>query len=90
MLTAAIKQQKHEFCQDLLQFAWQYLATSDCLWFSDEAHFHLKGVMTKQNMRFCASEKPDRVVKMSLHPAKCTMWCAISKQRLTGTCSPII
>jgi hypothetical protein len=37
-----------------------------------------------KNMRFWASENPHRVVEMSLHPAKCTVWCAISKQGLTG------
>jgi len=32
---------------------------------------------------FWASENSLRVIEMSLHPAKCTVWCAISKQGLT-------
>jgi hypothetical protein len=38
----------------------------------------------KQNMRFWDSENPQRVMEMSLHSAKCTMWCVVSKQELTG------
>jgi hypothetical protein len=62
----------------------QYSATLDCLQFSDEAHFHLDGFMNKQNMRFWASENPYRFMEISLHPAKCTVWCVISKQGLIG------
>jgi hypothetical protein len=40
--------------------------------------------MNKQNTRFYTSENPHRVVYMSLQLAKCTMWCAISKQGLIG------
>jgi hypothetical protein len=66
----------------LLQFAQQCPTTLDCLWFRDEAHLHLDGFVNKQNMKFWASE--NAVVETSLHPAKCTVWCAISKQGETG------
>jgi hypothetical protein len=33
--------------------------SSDCLWFSDEAHFHLDWFVKKQNMKFRASGNPD-------------------------------
>jgi hypothetical protein len=52
MLTAANKQQRHDFCQDFLQFVQQYPTTLDCLRFCDEAHFHLDGFANKQNTRF--------------------------------------
>jgi len=84
MFTAANRQQRCEFCRDFLQFMLQYSATLDCLQFSDEAHFHLDGFMNKQNMRFWASENPYRFMEISLHPAKCTVWCVISKQGLIG------
>jgi hypothetical protein len=61
----------------------QFPDTFDCLWFSDEAHFHLDGLVNKQNMKFWASENPQRVMKTPPHPAKCVMWYAISKEWLT-------
>jgi len=48
MLTAANNQMC--FCQDYLGFTQQHPVTSDCLQFSDEAHFHFHGFMNKQNM----------------------------------------
>jgi hypothetical protein len=57
---------------DDVSFVYQYPATLDCLWFSDEAHFHHERFMNKQNMRFQALENPHRVTEMSLHPIKCT------------------
>jgi len=86
MLTAAIKQWKHEFCQDFLwsvQQQQQYSTTLDWLCFSDEAHFCLDGLMNNQNARSWAYENPHIFMKISLHPAKCTVWCAINKQGLT-------
>jgi hypothetical protein len=40
---------------------------------------HLDRSMNKQNPL-----KIQRVVETPFHPAKCTMWCAISEQGLTG------
>jgi hypothetical protein len=84
MLTAANKQWRHEFYWDFLQFVEHYSTTLDCLWFSDEAHFHLSECANKQNMSIWTSENPQRIMEISLHPAKCTMSCGISKQGLTG------
>jgi hypothetical protein len=70
MLTAANKQEKHEFYWDFLQFVQQYPATLDCLWFSDKAHFHFDWFMNKQNTSFWTSEKPHKVMKTLLHPVK--------------------
>jgi hypothetical protein len=81
ILTAVIKQQRHESCQDFLQLVQQYPATSDCLWFNAEAHFHLDGFMIKQNTGCWASENPYIFTETSLHPAE---WCAFSKQGFTG------
>jgi hypothetical protein len=61
-----------------------YPATLNCLWFCDEAHFHLDGFVNKQNTRFWVSENPHRVMEMSLHPAKYTVLCVVSKQGLFG------
>jgi hypothetical protein len=57
-------------------------ATLDFHLFSDEAHLHLDGFVNKQNARFWTFENPHTVMEMSLHSAKCTVWCTISEQGL--------
>jgi hypothetical protein len=54
--TADSKQRLHEFCQDSVEFVQPCPATSGCLCFRDEAHFHLDGFVNKQNTKFWASE----------------------------------
>jgi hypothetical protein len=47
--------------------------------FSDEAHFHLDGVVNKQNVRLWASENL-RVIHEKVHHAPIiTVWIVISK-----------
>jgi len=58
------KQQRHEICQDFLQFAHQYCATLDCLWFSDEAHFCISGFA---NRRTQSSGPPNICTKSWRH-----------------------
>ena len=54
------------------------------VWFSDEAHFHLNGVVNRQNFRYWGTEKPEEIAERLLHSPKCTAWCAISAVGLIG------
>jgi len=45
----------------------------DCLWFSDEANFHLDWFVNRHNTRFWASKNAHRIVEISLHPEMCTI-----------------
>ena len=54
------------------------------VWFSDEAHFHLNGVVNRQNFRYWESEKPVEVAKRPLHSPKCTAWCPMSTHGIIG------
>lgn len=51
---------------------------------SDEAHFQLNGFVNKQNCRIWGIENPRVVHQRQLHPLKCTVWCAITSQRIIG------
>ena len=54
------------------------------IWFSDEAHFMLNGYVNKQNHRFWATENPHFAISKSLHPARVTVWCAMSSLGIIG------
>lgn len=41
MLNKTNTKQRHDFCWDFTPFVQQYSATSECLWFRDEAHLQL-------------------------------------------------
>ena len=53
-------------------------------WFSDEAHFHLRGYVNKQNWRHWGSENPHIAVAKPLHPERVTVWCALSSTSIIG------
>ena len=48
---------------------------------SDEAHFHLSGVVNKQNFRYCSTTN---LHERPLHSSKVTVWCAISSFGIIG------
>ena len=52
--------------------------------FSDEAHFHLSGHVSRQNMRFWASQQPHKHTQRPLSQEKVTVWCGIGKGRIFG------
>ena len=54
------------------------------IWFSDECHFHLNGQVCSQNNRYWGTDPPQEVAEKPLHSQKCTAWCAISAQGISG------
>jgi hypothetical protein len=52
--------------------------TMHSIWFSDEAHFNLDGVVNKKNVLFWASENPRVLTEKTHHVPKITVWVAIS------------
>jgi hypothetical protein len=47
-------------------------------WFSEEAHFHIDGVVNKQNVRFWATEHPHQFHERDSYGNKITVWAGIS------------
>ncbi|GBM12636.1 hypothetical protein AVEN_46129-1 [Araneus ventricosus] len=47
-----------------------------CIWFIDEAPFHLSGVVNKPSWRFWSSEYPHLCEERLLHSPKVTAWVA--------------
>ena len=51
---------------------------------SDEAHFHLNGMVNTQNFRYWATENPREIHERPLHSPKVTVWCAMGKTAIIG------
>ena len=52
---------------------------------SDEAHFHLSGMVNKQNFRYWSQNNPRELHQRPLHSPKVTIWCAMGS---FGVCGP--
>ncbi|GFW06608.1 hypothetical protein TNCV_2189411 [Trichonephila clavipes] len=55
----------------------QPISSTQCFFFSDEAHFWLNGYVNKQNCRIWSEANPQVYVETPLHPEKLTVWCAL-------------
>ena len=85
-LSSADFEQREEFCKWFLQQCTNSPSFLSCVWWSDEAHFHLNGQVNRQNYRFWAERPPEEVLEAPLHSPKVTVWCALSAQ---GIIDPI-
>lgn len=54
------------------------------VFFSDEAHFHLSGCVSKQNMRYLSGVNPQELHEKPLHAERVTVWCALSRTAIIG------
>lgn len=77
--------------QQRVDFANQILTMIDtdgfdvgCIWFTDEAHFHLNGIVNKQNWRFWGSENPHLCEEKALYSPKVTAWAAVCARGIIG------
>lgn len=83
-LTTVDCNRRKDFCN------WFLEKCADCplflsnIWWSDEAHFHLHGLVNRQNFRFWGDSPPEDVLQVPLHSAKVTVWCALSAQGVIG------
>ena len=51
---------------------------------SDEAHFHLSGMVNKQNFRYWSQNNPRELHQRPLHSPKVTVWCAMGSFGVWG------
>ncbi len=54
------------------------------IFFSDEANFHLSGVINKHNCRLWAETNPFVTIDVAMNSPKITVWCAMSSEEIVG------
>ncbi|GBN47428.1 hypothetical protein AVEN_117692-1 [Araneus ventricosus] len=62
--------QRFDFANEILTMIDNEGFDVGCIWFTDEAHFHLNGFVNKQNWRFRGSENPHLCEEKPLHSPK--------------------
>jgi hypothetical protein len=50
------------------------------IWFSDETHFYLNGIVNKRHSQYWGSEKPNLHLEKPVHGEKITVWAAMSSK----------
>ncbi|GBM34998.1 hypothetical protein AVEN_240360-1 [Araneus ventricosus] len=85
------KPSDHTLCDKGLTKANEILKMIDnegfdvgCIWFTDEAHFHLNGFVNKQSWRFWGSENPHLCEEKPLHLPEVTGWVAVCSRGIIG------
>ncbi|CAF3997062.1 unnamed protein product, partial [Rotaria sp. Silwood1] len=54
------------------------------IFFSDEATFHISGMVHKHNCRIWARDNPHVTMEVSMNSPKVTVWCAMSSKMIIG------
>nr|CAH7718998.1 unnamed protein product [Callosobruchus chinensis] len=76
--------QRLNFASRFKQLARDKRDFVDRLIMSAEAHFHLNGFVNSQNCRIWGTQNPRAIHQYPLFPVKCTVWCAVTSQRIIG------
>jgi hypothetical protein len=66
-----------EFAQEMLQMLEDDPTLLDSLVFSDEANFHLSGVVNRHNAVYWDASNPDFTATLPVNSPKVTVWCGI-------------
>jgi hypothetical protein len=56
----------------------------DSLCFSDEATFHVNGIVNTHNCRIWGSQPPQEIIEHQRGTPKVNVWCGMMKDRIIG------
>jgi hypothetical protein len=54
------------------------------IFFSDEATFHISGIVNKHNCRIWSENNPFMTAEVAMNSPKLTVWCAMSSNEIVG------
>ncbi|GFU77967.1 uncharacterized protein TNCV_521671 [Trichonephila clavipes] len=77
-------QQRDDFANQMLTMIDSEGFDVGCIWFTDEAHFHLNGFVNKQNWRFWGSENPYWCEVKPLYSLRVTVWPFFIRETVTS------
>jgi hypothetical protein len=72
------------FCQEMLDLIGEDEDLVNNIWMSDEAHFHLSGVVNKQNFRFWSQANSRALHEKPFHFQNVKVWCAMLASGIIG------
>ena len=72
------------FCQEMLDLIGEDEDLVNDNWVSEEPQFHVTGLVTKKNFRYCSQANPRALHEKPLHSQKVTVWCAMSASGIIG------
>ncbi|GBM74687.1 hypothetical protein AVEN_77553-1 [Araneus ventricosus] len=76
--------QSFDFANEILTMIDNEGFDVGCIWFTDEALFHLNGFLNIQNWRFWSSENPHLCEEKPLHSPKVTAWVGYAAEALSA------
>ena len=66
------------FSQQMLDLINRNKEVLNNLIMSDKAHFHLTGLVNKQNCQYWSDRHSRELIQKPLHSSKVTVWCAVA------------
>jgi hypothetical protein len=76
-------QDRVEMCKTLLPMLTDQKNKKN-IFFSDEATFHLNGLVNKHNVRYWSEENPHATIETVMQSPKLNVWCSMSEDKLIG------
>ena len=77
MVVQELRERDYEIRTNLSQDILQSIPPTSVTICSDEAHFHLSGMVNKKNFRYWSQNNPRELHQRPLHSPKVTVWCAM-------------
>ena len=77
MVVQELSERDYETRTNLSRDILQSISPTSVTICSDEAHFHLSGMVNKQNFRYWSQNNPRELHQRPLHSPKVTVWCAM-------------
>ena len=84
MVVQELSERDYETCANLSRDILQSIPPTSVAICSDEAHFHLSGMVNKQNFRYWSQNNPRELHQRPLHSPKVTDWCAMGSFGVWG------